>query len=77
MKKYIRSEKRVQIHSDEYKIISDMQTLKLKFVSKGYGSYYFSDASGNNYKYDRGTFAKSKFNAPFMASILRFDKTPS
>ena len=61
MKRYIRAETHVRINSDEYKIVSDMQTLKLKFADKDSGAFYFSDAAGNRYKYDRGVFSKSKF----------------
>lgn len=62
MKRYIRTETRVRINSDEYKIVSDMQTLKLKFRDKSLGTYRFSDDTGNRYIYDRGTvFPKSKF----------------
>ena len=61
MKRYIRAETRVRINSDEYKIVSDTQTLKLKFIDKYLGEFYFSDDEGNRYKYDRGAFSKSKF----------------
>ena len=62
MKVYIKSDTKVRINSDEYKIVSEMQTLKLKFVSLDMGTYYFSDDAGNRYEYDRDTtFPKSKF----------------
>ena len=62
MKVYIKSDTKVRINGDEYKIVSEMQTLKLKFANLSLGTYYFSDDAGNHYKYDRGTaFPKSKF----------------